>query len=231
MTASGEKPPGYGGVGPTYPVGLLLSGRRCLLVGGGEVAVRKLVGLVDAGAEVTVVAPRLAEAVVGLAARVERRPYQRGEVAGYWLAVAATGRPEVDREVFADGEAAGVPVNAADDPQACSFVLPAVLRRGAVSVAVASEGTSPALAGWLRDRLAGLLAAELPQLEEMASLAGEARRQLREAGVSTAALAWRPLYDQLAALLASERAAEARQLADGFVRAARGAAPAGPPPP
>ena len=81
---------------------------------------------------------------------VQERPYRRGEVAGYRLAVAATGDPAVNRAVFEDGESAGVWVNSADDPASCSFILPAIARQGPVSVAVSTSGFSPALASWLK---------------------------------------------------------------------------------
>lgn len=198
---------------PAYPVGLVLAGRRVLVVGGGRVAARKIPALLECGAAVTVVAPEIGEAIAALPVAIEQRPYRRGEVAGFWLAVAATGDRGVDRAVSADSQAAGVLVNAADDPAACSIVLPAVLRRGPVAVAVSTDGTSPALAGWLRDRIG----AELPaQLEVLAGLLGEARRRLHDAGRSSEGLPWGVLVDALAALLADERQAEAAALAIEF---------------
>ena len=85
---------------------------------------------------------------------VQIRPYERGEAAAYRLVVTATGDPDVDGAVYADAEEAGVWVNSADDTEHCTFMLPAVHRDGPVSVAVSTGGTSPALAGWLRGRVA-----------------------------------------------------------------------------
>ncbi|MCU1494363.1 MAG: siroheme synthase, N-terminal domain [Acidimicrobiaceae bacterium] len=193
---------------PSYPVALVLAGRPCLVVGGGRVALRKVEGLLAAGADVTVVAPEVEEGIRSLPVRVELRSYEPGEAARYWLVVTATGRPDVDRAAYADGDGAGVLVNSADDIPGCSFILPAVLRRGAVSVAVSTDGTSPALAGWLRDRVASVVG---PEVATLATLLGEARHEVRAAGRSSEGLAWRSLLDgSLPALVADGRLAEAR---------------------
>jgi precorrin-2 dehydrogenase len=171
-----------------YPVVLRLEGKRCLVVGGGAVAHRKVEGLLAAGASVRVVAPSVVPELSALdGVEVERRPYAAGDLAGCWLAVAATDDTAVQQAVFDDGEVAGVWVNAADDPERCSCFLPAVHRRPPVLVAVSTEGTSPALAAWLRDRLA----AALPErLEELASALAAQRRELQAAGVATEAVDW-----------------------------------------
>ncbi len=145
------------GVGaPIYPVGLVVQGRRCLVVGGGRVAARKIGGLLSCGAAVTVVAPEVHVAIGELAEsgviaaidesplEVHIRPYRSGEAADYLLVVAATGEAAVDDEVHRDAVGAGIWVNVADDPSRCTFVLPAVARDGVVSVAVSTAGASPA---------------------------------------------------------------------------------------
>ncbi|MGH9184489.1 MAG: precorrin-2 dehydrogenase/sirohydrochlorin ferrochelatase family protein, partial [Acidimicrobiales bacterium] len=138
--------------GPVYPVNLLLGDRRCLVVGGGRVATGKVRGLLDANAVVTVVAPDIVDEIEALPVEVERRSYRRGDARGYRFVIAATGDPIVNQAVFEDGEAAGVWVNAADDPDRCSATLPARIRRGDVLVTVSTGGRSPAVAAWLRDR-------------------------------------------------------------------------------
>jgi len=176
-----------------YPVTLLVEGRPCLVVGGGRVAARKAVGLLDAGAGVKMVAPRVspeAEVLAGSGLRIERRPYRSPEAASYRLVVTATGDPDVDGAVFRDAEAAGVWVNAADSPVSCSFHLPAVARRGPVSVAVSTGGASPALASWLRDRIDAELGTGA-DIEVLAGLLSEARADLKAAGRSTEAANWR----------------------------------------
>ncbi len=197
---------------PLYPVGLVLSGRPVLVVGGGRIAARKVPALLDCGARVTIVAPQIAGELAARPLRLEHRPYRRGEVAGYALAIAATGRSEVDRAVHADGEAAGVLVNAADDPAACSVVLPAVLRRGRICVAVSTGGASPALAAFVRDRIDAALP---PEMEAVGDLVAEVRRRVRS-DRSSEGLPWASLIADLAELLAAGRAAEAAELAATF---------------
>lgn len=183
-------------IAPLYPVGLVVAGRPCLVVGGGPVAARKAAGLVACGAAVTVVAPAVVPAVEALdGVIVERRPYRRGEAAAYRLVVTATGDPAVDQAVFADADAAGVWVNSADDPARCSFTLPAVARRGPVTVAVATDGTAPALAAWLRDRLAEALPGDV---EALAAALAEARAEVRALVGTSEGLDWPALIDRLA---------------------------------
>jgi precorrin-2 dehydrogenase/sirohydrochlorin ferrochelatase len=208
------------GGGTLYPAGLVVRGRRCLVVGAGQVAARKIAGLLRCGAAVTVVAPEAHVALGILAAegllasiegepmRLELRPYRRGEVGDYRLVVTATGDPGVDQTVSEDAEAAGVWVNSADDPGHCSFMLPAVHRCGSVTVAVATDGASPALARWVRDRVAASLD---PSLGALAALLGEARAAVHERGGSTEDVDWEALLGgELPALVASGRTEEAR---------------------
>jgi siroheme synthase-like protein len=184
-----------------YPASLLLRGRPVLVVGGGPVALRKVEGLLAAGALVTVVAPDVCAGIEALAGageaggvRVERRRYRRGEVARYRLALTATGLPEVDRALFEDGERVGVFVNAADDPAGCSFHVPAVVRRGAVTIAISTGGTSPALAAWLRARIEDAVG---PEYELVAEVLGSTRAEARRQGVPTGTLDWDDLISRL----------------------------------
>lgn len=192
-----------------YPVGLVVAGRRCLVVGGGAVAARKVAGLVQAGADVLVVAPRICEEIRALPVDTAERPYQREDLDGSWLVIAATDNAEVNRRVHADGVTARVWVNAADDPEACAFTLPAVLRRGPVTVAVSTGGHSPALAGWLRDQVADLMG---PEIGSLAELMSEARDELQAAGRSTEGLDWRAALDSdMLDLIRTGRMAQARE--------------------
>ena len=181
----------------TYPVGLVVEGRPCLVVGGGPVAARKAQGLLDGGASVTVVAPDVSPAMGALAGvHIEKRAYRAGDAAAYRLVIAATNDPAVNAAVHADAEASGVWVNAADDPDHCSVVLPAVLRRGSVTIAVSTGGDSPALAVWLRDRIADIVGPDFADVA--AELAGR-RRAIHAGGVSTEATDWRAVIEQLVA--------------------------------
>ncbi|HEX6422656.1 MAG TPA: bifunctional precorrin-2 dehydrogenase/sirohydrochlorin ferrochelatase [Acidimicrobiales bacterium] len=181
---------------PLYPVNLVVAGRPCLVVGGGRVAVTKVRGLVEAGARVTVVAPevdaRIAEMAVGGQVAVERRAYRPGEVSDHRFVVAATGDPAVNQQVYDDGETAGVWVNSADDPDRCSAILPARVRQGRLTVTVSTGGHSPAVAAWVRERLAEQLGPEYDQLIE---LLAEARNEVQARGVGTEQLDWRRALD------------------------------------
>ncbi len=177
---------------PLYPVNLLVAGRRVLVVGGGAVAADKARGLLAAGAVVHVVAPRVDAGVRDLGVTWEERPYERGEVAGYRLAVACTDDPVVNEAVYDDGETAGVWVNAADDPERCSYTLPARLDRGRVLVTVSTGGHSPALAAWLRDRLGDVVPEEV---DALAGLLAGAREKVLAGGGPTQGLDWRGALD------------------------------------
>lgn len=175
-----------------YPVGLVLAGRPVVVVGAGRVAARKARSLLDAGAAVTVVAPVACDEMRRLPVDLIEREYRRGDIDGAWLAVAATGDRAVNADVSADAADARVWLNAADDPDACSFFLPAVARQDPVTVAVSSGGRSPALASWLRDEIAGRMGPELAALAQMIS---EVREEMHAAGRSTGSVDWRRALD------------------------------------
>jgi precorrin-2 dehydrogenase/sirohydrochlorin ferrochelatase len=192
-----------------YPVNLVVQGRRCVVVGGGDIAARKVEGLVAAGADVVVIAPRIDDRIRRSGACLIERGYRPGDLQGAWLAIAATDDPEVNRAVHADGEVGRVWINAADDPPACSFTLPAVVRRGPVMVTVSTAGHSPALASWLRGQVATQLGPEVGVLAEWLS---EARDELKAAGRSTEDVDWRPALDwDMLELIRSGRTAQARE--------------------
>ena len=134
-----------------YPVNLLVAGRRCVVVGAGRIAARKIEALLDAGADVHVVAPgarrrraRLGRRRVGVT--VVERTFAPDDLDGAWLATAATPDPAVNRAVFDAGESRRVWVNSADDPEHCSFTLMSVVRQGDLVVTIGTGGRSPALA-------------------------------------------------------------------------------------
>lgn len=181
-----------GPAAPLFHLALRLEGEPCLVVGAGPIAARKATSLLECGARVTVVAPQVCDQVEQLPVVLERRRYRAGEAAAYRLVVTATGDPAVDREVYLDAQAAGVLVNAADDPASCSFLMPAVLRSGDVSVAVSTAGVSPWLAGWVRRRIGSVVG---PEVGELAEIVGEARAAVRGAGRSSEGLDWNGLVE------------------------------------
>ena len=170
-----------------FPVVVRLQGRRVLVVGGGVIALRKTEGLLAAGATVRVVSPEFVEGFVALDVERVQRRYEPADLDGAWLVMAATNDPLVQQQIFDECEARGVFCNAVDDPDRCSFVLPAVERRGSVIVAVSTQGRSPTLAKHLRDRLAAALPVDVDALADR--LAAE-RRALQQQGISTEDVEW-----------------------------------------
>jgi uroporphyrin-III C-methyltransferase/precorrin-2 dehydrogenase/sirohydrochlorin ferrochelatase len=162
-----------------YPVFLNLHGRRAVVIGGGAVAEQKVLGLLSAGAHVTVVSPETTPRLAELAARggidLRRRPYRTGDLAGAWLAIAGTDDRAANARVWAEAEREGVLLNAVDDLDHCSFIAPAIHREGDITVAVSTAGKSPALAARLRQRVARLVG---PAEARLCELLGELRPEL-----------------------------------------------------
>lgn len=175
-----------------FPISLQMTGRRCLVIGGGPVAERKIASLLDAGAEVTVVSPDVTETIAGWSKsnsiQFKAGHYQSGDLAGYQLVFVATDDREVNARVYQEGKTKGAWVNAADDPAHCDFILPSVLRRGELTVAVSSGGSSPALARLIREELELHFTAEYALLNK---LAGDVRDELRRQSVTVPFETWR----------------------------------------
>ena len=198
--------------GFAYPIVLDLTGRPCLVVGGGAIAERKVAGLVEAGARVTVVSPSLPRALLRLATeaplRWRPREYAAGDAAGFILVMVATDDRAVNAAVATECRERGIWVNCADDPARCDFILPSVLRRGPVTVAVSTGGASPAMARLVREELDALLPWVIAPLTEVVA---EVRRAVRESGISLDAERWRQALDgELRRLVAAGRTTEAR---------------------
>ncbi len=196
---------------PHYPVNLELRDQPVLVVGGGAVAARKVAGLLEAGAAVTVVAPyAVAELRDNASLRWHERAYQRGEAASYRVVITATDDPAVNAQVARDARATGVPVNSADDPANCSFTLPALVRKGDIQITVSTAGRSPALAAWLKTRIEAVVH---DTYVDLLDLLAETRAELHLAGRSTESPAWRRALDSgLPDLVAQGRIDEARAL-------------------
>ncbi len=180
-----------------YPVVLDLTGVPVLLVGGGNIASRKAEGLLQAGARVTVVAPMVLPDLAAAAAEVRVRGYAEADLEGQQLVMTATDDPAVNALVATQARARGTWVNSADDPENCSFILPAVTRRGPVVVAVGTDGASPALARHLRDRIAVEILT--PGVENAALELARQRAAFHAQGISTETVDWsQRLQDALA---------------------------------
>ncbi len=173
-----------------FPAFLDLRGRRCLVAGGGEIGERKTRALLECDARVIVVGPTLTLGLQALAAigRIEHRarPFRRSDLRGCALAIAATGDPRVDEAVAATARRARVLLNCVDRPDHCDFILPSVLRRGELQIAVSTGGRSPALAREIRRRLERLFGPEYADL--VRRVAADRRRARAAATTATGRL-------------------------------------------
>lgn len=147
---------GMGGCAVGYPIVLHVRGRRAVVVGGGKVAARKVYGLLEAEADVVVIAPEAVPDIEALAAKGEivwrKKTFAEDDLAGAFLVIAATNDRNVN-EAVAQAAAPGQLVNVVDDPKRCDFHVPAVIRRGPLTIAVSTGGASPALARRIRREL------------------------------------------------------------------------------
>ena len=161
-----------------YPALLDLEGKRCVVVGGGEVAERKVQSLLECGAQVVVIAPQATQAIGDLARQgrigLSVKSYTRGDLGGALLVIAAA-TPDVNARVAADAKRDRVLVNAVDDPEHCDFIVPAVARRGPVLIAISSHGASPALSRRLRQLIEGCVG---PEYGDLAELMGRLRPEV-----------------------------------------------------
>jgi precorrin-2 dehydrogenase/sirohydrochlorin ferrochelatase len=168
---------------PLFPISLKLRGRLCVVVGGGVIAESKIQSLLAVQAHVVVVAPEVTEAVAAWAraGQIEWqvKTFAVEDLCGAFLVVAGTSSPQVNHEVFRQCETDGILCNVVDDPEFCHFYYPAVVRRGALQIAISTEGQSPALAQRLRKRLEAQFG---PEYEQWLEWLGVARQFLRSEG-------------------------------------------------
>jgi siroheme synthase-like protein len=156
-----------------------LRGRSVLVVGGGRVALEKVHGLLDCEARVTLVAPRVHQELRRLPVRVVPRPFEAADVDGHLLVLAATDDREVNRAVSTAAAERATLCNVADDPELCTFILPALVRRDPIVVGVSTGGASPALAQRLRDDIGELVRPEHAELaRRLQALRPWAKREL-----------------------------------------------------
>jgi len=143
---------------PLYVACLILTGRPCVVVGGGEIGLEKVEGLLACGADVTLVAPRAVAELEELAAegsiRWERRDYRPADLDATFIAIAATDDTDVNIAVHAEAERREMLVNVVDVPPLCNFILPAIVRSGPLAIAISTAGASPALAKRLKREIA-----------------------------------------------------------------------------
>lgn len=153
----------------SYPIFIELKGRLCVVIGGGTVGRRKMQGLLAAGARVRLVDPQGDKESMPPEVEWRSSNYRAEDLDGAVLVFAATDRREVNAAIAQDARNAGIPVNVADAPDESDFTVPASLRRGALTVAVASSGQSPSLAVLVRDEISELLGPEWETIMEIAA--------------------------------------------------------------
>lgn len=179
-----------------YPVYLDIKGRRCLVVGGGQVGTRKVKTLLECGARVTVISPEVTSALSGLADQgridLELRAYRSTDLDKAFLIIGATDDQVLNRRIHRDAEAAQRLCNIADQPALCNFVLPSIINQGDLSIAISTAGKSPAFAKHLRRQLTDQFGPEYGQLLE---LMGAIRQRLLAA--EHAPEQHKPLFEQL----------------------------------
>lgn len=194
-----------------YPVFLDLKDRLCVVIGGGDVAERKVAALLECAARVVVVAPQVTPALARWAAegklQHQARAYRTGDLEGAFLAIAGTDDRSANEQVHREAQQRGLLINMVDDPPRCSFIAPAVVRRGDIQIAISTGGASPALARHLRERLDAALA---PEYQALAPVLSRVRLRLRREGATPSPEAWQQaLDDDLFSLLRQGREEDA----------------------
>jgi len=190
MKRKDSKPPVY------YPIFLNIKGKRCVVVGGGDVALRKVKMLLEGEVVVTVISPKFHQEISRLSKEKEihliPREYKAGDLKDAMIAIACTDVKKVNRKVVDEAKKAGVLVNVADDPESSDFIIPSFFRRGNLTVVVSTAGVSPALAKKIRTKLEKEFGEEYASL---LSLIGEVRSTMRRKGYIVDGESWQDALD------------------------------------
>jgi siroheme synthase-like protein len=181
---------------PFYPIFLNLWGKKCVVVGGGKVALRKVTTLLDCGADITVISPRphaeISKLFKNKAIQLVRRNYERGDLKKAALSIAATHIKEMNRKVAEESMKSGILVNVVDDAELSDFIIPSSFRRGDLSVAVSTSGRSPAFAKKVRAKLEKNIGIEYAYL---LSLIAEIRSEIKKKGLRVSPKTWQKSLD------------------------------------
>jgi siroheme synthase-like protein len=179
-----------------YPIFLNIEGKKCVVVGGGEVAERKVNALLECGASTIVISLHISEGLRQLAEKdviqVFLRDYQYGDLEGARIAIAATDDPVVNAKVAQEGQERGVLINVVDHPQYSEFFVPSLLRQGDVSIAISTGGKSPALSRKIRTELEQSFT---PEYASLALLLSDVRHNLRKRGAQIRSDTWQECLD------------------------------------
>jgi precorrin-2 dehydrogenase/sirohydrochlorin ferrochelatase len=193
------------------PIFLNVAGRDCLVVGGGKVAERKVITLLECRAAITVVSPRTTPGLDALSPdqiRIIRHPYETSDLDGKFLAIAATDDSTLNARIVADARARGILVGSVGPKEAADFTFGATIRRPGLTLAVSTGGRSPAFGRWLRDEIESFLT---PEYIELLAVAADVRADLRRIAASVSSDRWRAsLTRELLDLLRQGRDEDAR---------------------
>lgn len=209
----------YKNIVKTYALFLTgLEQRSAIVVGGGAVAARKAQTLLEAGANLTVISPKINHEMERLGAEYPalnwvRRCYRKGDLDNAWVVIAATDSPDVNHQVYIDAEVHGCLVNVVDDPEHSNFILPAIVRRGEIQIAIGTGGGSPALARRLREKLEHAVG---PEYGELAAILAELRPILIQRyppGAARLDAALRLIDSNLLDIILTQGVTEARETA------------------
>ncbi|RPJ62868.1 MAG: bifunctional precorrin-2 dehydrogenase/sirohydrochlorin ferrochelatase [Dehalococcoidia bacterium] len=181
---------------PYYSIFINIKGRRCVVIGGGKVALRKVKELLEHNAEIVVVSPRSRVELGELAKRgkiqILKRSYKTGDLENTYLAIAATGDKSINKRAAKEAKEKHVILNVVDNPELSDFIVPSVVHRGDISIAVSTGGKSPALARKIRTGLEEYFAGEYASLARMIS---DVRTELRKQGIKIAGDQWQEAID------------------------------------
>lgn len=196
-----------------YPIFLNIQSKKCVVVGGGEIALRKVKTLLEHGASVEVVSPVFCPELVKISekgkVKSQTRNYKSQDLKGALLAIAATDDADTNQRIFIDAKKLGVLVNVVDVPQYSDFIVPSSMTRGDITIAVSTSGKSPALARKIRTELENQLGDEYSKVAEIVS---ETRNQLRQEGITVTSEAWQEVLNlnSLTRLLRQHKDQEAK---------------------
>jgi len=199
-----------------YPINLRIAGKKCIVIGGGTVACRKVKSLIAAGAEVTVLSPELTAELNEMQQKCQcnyiARPYQKGDLSGFFLVICATDDADVNEAVAEEAEDAGILANVVDVPELGNFSVPAQVKRGALLLTVSTGGKSPVMAKRLRQELAQQYGEEYGEYLDMVDKVRQELKQ-RVATSKQRELFWRKTIDEnVLALLRQGRIEEAEAM-------------------
>ncbi len=179
-----------------YPANLDIQNQNCLVVGGGSVGKRKILTLLECGARVTVVSPKISNEIKALSEghhiELKERNYRSSDLKGMFLVIGATDNEEVNRQISKDAARIRIICNIVDRPQECTFVLPAIVKQGDLVIAISTAGKSPAFAKRLRQKLSGEFG---PECGKFLDLMGAIRKKLLQKGKSPEAHKY--MFEQL----------------------------------